>query len=121
MLRVIAQPTRERDWLCDILVNEVPVTALAASVDKARSFEFANEVSYFRRHHVVLCTNALTPDRSRPTRSIRQPGLTRATGGCEPFRLFFTFLHPRSGPRPASIDGGRWFPRSPIAWLVEER
>jgi hypothetical protein len=36
-------------------VNEVPVAALAASVDEAGSFKVAYELSDLRRHHVTLC------------------------------------------------------------------
>jgi len=65
--------SRERDWLLDPWVNEVPVTALSAPVDEARPFQISDEFSDLAWQRCSLC---VCPEDT--TRERRRTGLTSA-------------------------------------------
>ena len=55
MLCVIAKRTGYCDGFGNLRVDKVSVTAFAAPVDEARTFEVAHKLSYLWRHQVTLC------------------------------------------------------------------
>src|SRR5713101_2707153 len=55
VLRIIARITRDCYRSCHVRVNEVPVAALAASVDEAGAFKLGYEFSYLGWHERFAC------------------------------------------------------------------
>lgn len=53
MLRVIAKRTRQCDELGNLRVDEVSVTAIAASLNETRAFKLGDKFSHFLRHEIT--------------------------------------------------------------------